>query len=111
MTYVIALPCVDLKDKTCIEECPVDCIYEGERMLYIHPGECIDCGACESVCRVQAIAYEEGQALRGRGEGRVRRVRFSRWRHRGCAGARPAVRAGPAATGARRGVTALVAVG
>ena len=47
MTYVIALPCVDLKDKACIEECPVDCIYEGERSLYIHPDECVDCGACE----------------------------------------------------------------
>ena len=35
MTYVIALPCVDVKDKACIDECPVDCIYEGERMLYI----------------------------------------------------------------------------
>ncbi len=59
MTYVIALPCVDLKDKACIEECPVDCIYEGERMLYIHPDECIDCGACEPVFTVEAIAYEE----------------------------------------------------
>ena len=38
MTYIIALPCVDLLDKTCIAQCPVDCIYEGERMLYIHPG-------------------------------------------------------------------------
>jgi len=52
MMYVITLPCVDLKDKTCIEECPVDCIYEGERMLYIHPDECIDCGACEPVTAV-----------------------------------------------------------
>jgi NAD-dependent dihydropyrimidine dehydrogenase PreA subunit len=59
MTYVIALPCVDLKDKTCIEECPVDCIYEGERMLYIHPDECVDCGACEPVCPVEAIFYED----------------------------------------------------
>jgi NAD-dependent dihydropyrimidine dehydrogenase PreA subunit len=59
MTYVIALPCVDLKDKTCVEECPVDCIYEGERMLYIHPDECIDCGACEPVCPMEAIAYED----------------------------------------------------
>ena len=59
MTYVIALPCVDLKDKTCIEECPVDCIYEGDRMLYIHPDECVDCGACEPVCPVEAIAYED----------------------------------------------------
>ena len=42
MTYVIALPCVDLLDKTCIDQCPVDCIYEGERMLYIHPDECVD---------------------------------------------------------------------
>jgi NAD-dependent dihydropyrimidine dehydrogenase PreA subunit len=37
MTYVIGRACVDLKDKSCIEECPVDCIYEGGRMLYIHP--------------------------------------------------------------------------
>ncbi|HVU73135.1 MAG TPA: ferredoxin [Mycobacteriales bacterium] len=59
MTYVIAEPCVDLKDKACIEECPVDCIYEGERMLYIHPDECVDCGACEPVCPVEAIYYED----------------------------------------------------
>ena len=59
MTYVIALPCVDLKDRACIEECPVDCIYEGERSLYIHPDECVDCGACEPVCPVEAIYYED----------------------------------------------------
>ena len=59
MMYVITLPCVDLKDKTCIEECPVDCIYEGERILYIHPDECVDCGACEPVCPVDAIYYED----------------------------------------------------
>ena len=57
MAYVIAAPCVDLLDKTCIEQCPVDCIYEGERMLYIHPGECVDCGACEPVCPVEAISF------------------------------------------------------
>ncbi len=55
MTYVIALPCVDLKDRACVDECPVDCIYEGDRMLYIHPDECVDCGACEPVCPVEAI--------------------------------------------------------
>jgi len=27
VTYVIAQPCIDVKDKSCIEECPVDCIY------------------------------------------------------------------------------------
>ncbi|MEV4443392.1 ferredoxin [Streptomyces sp. NPDC049577] len=59
MTYVIAEPCVDVKDKACIEECPVDCIYEGPRMLYIHPDECVDCGACEPVCPVEAIFYED----------------------------------------------------
>ena len=59
MTYVIAQPCVDLKDKACIEECPVDCIYEGRRSLYIHPDECVDCGACEPVCPVEAIYYED----------------------------------------------------
>jgi NAD-dependent dihydropyrimidine dehydrogenase PreA subunit len=59
VTYTIAEPCVDVKDKACIEECPVDCIYEGERMLYIHPDECVDCGACEPVCPVEAIYYED----------------------------------------------------
>ena len=59
MTYVIAEPCVDVLDKACIEECPVDCIYEGGRMLYIHPDECVDCGACEPVCPVEAIFYED----------------------------------------------------
>jgi NAD-dependent dihydropyrimidine dehydrogenase PreA subunit len=59
VTYIIAEPCVDLLDKACIEECPVDCIYEGNRMLYIHPDECVDCGACEPVCPVEAIFYED----------------------------------------------------
>jgi NAD-dependent dihydropyrimidine dehydrogenase PreA subunit len=59
VTYTIAEPCVDLKDKACIEECPVDCIYEGARMLFIHPDECVDCGACEPVCPVEAIYYED----------------------------------------------------
>ncbi len=55
MTYVITTSCVDVKDVSCIEECPVDCIYEGDRKLYIQPSECIDCGACEPVCPVDAI--------------------------------------------------------
>ena len=59
MTYVITEPCVDVKDKTCVDECPVDCIYEGERALYIQPDECVDCGACEPVCPVEAIFYED----------------------------------------------------
>jgi NAD-dependent dihydropyrimidine dehydrogenase PreA subunit len=49
MTYVLTEPC-DVKDKTCVDECPVDCIYKGERMFCIRPGECADCGACEPVC-------------------------------------------------------------
>ena len=59
MAYVIGQPCVDIKDRACVEECPVDCIYEGERMLYIQPDECVDCGACEPVCPVEAIYYED----------------------------------------------------
>lgn len=59
MTYIIAEPCVDIKDRACVDECPVDCIYEGPRMLYIHPEECVDCGACEPVCPVEAIFYED----------------------------------------------------
>ena len=59
MAYIIALPCVDVKDRACVDECPVDCIYEGDRTLYIHPDECVDCGACEPVCPVEAIYYED----------------------------------------------------
>ncbi|GAA4763574.1 ferredoxin family protein [Actinomycetospora chibensis] len=59
MTYVIGLPCVDVLDRACVDECPVDCIYEGARSLYIHPDECVDCGACEPVCPVEAIYYED----------------------------------------------------
>ncbi|OKJ13545.1 ferredoxin [Kitasatospora sp. CB01950] len=59
MTFVIAQPCVDVKDRACIDECPLDCIYEGPRMLYIQPEECTDCGACEPVCPVEAIWFED----------------------------------------------------
>ena len=55
MAYVIAEPCWTTKDKACVPACPVDCIYEGPKMLYIHPEECIDCGACVEPCPVQAI--------------------------------------------------------
>jgi NAD-dependent dihydropyrimidine dehydrogenase PreA subunit len=59
MTYVITVACVDVKDKACVEECPVDCIYEGNRSLYIQPDECVDCGACEPVCPTEAIFYQD----------------------------------------------------
>nr|WP_271213778.1 ferredoxin [Rhodococcus wratislaviensis]GLK41033.1 ferredoxin [Rhodococcus wratislaviensis] len=59
MPYVVAEPCVDVLDKACVAECPVDCIYEGARMMYIHPDECVDCGACEPVCPVAAIFFED----------------------------------------------------
>jgi NAD-dependent dihydropyrimidine dehydrogenase PreA subunit len=57
MTFVITSPCIDCKDGACIFACPVDCIYEGGRMMYIHPKICISCGACESVCPVEAIFH------------------------------------------------------
>lgn len=55
MPYVITEPCIGVKDKSCVTVCPVDCIYEGEDMLYINPDECIDCGLCEPECPVTAI--------------------------------------------------------
>ncbi|GAA3584968.1 ferredoxin family protein [Amycolatopsis ultiminotia] len=61
MPYVIGSSCIDTKDRACVEECPVDCIYEGDRKLYINPVECIDCGACEPACPMEAI-YPLGQA-------------------------------------------------
>jgi ferredoxin len=59
MAYVIVSPCIDVKDGACQTVCPVECIYEGGRMMYIHPDECINCGICLSVCPVQAIYDEE----------------------------------------------------
>ena len=57
MTYVIASACVDVMDQSCIEVCPVDCIFfeEGDRMCYIEPDVCTDCGVCEPACPVGAI--------------------------------------------------------
>ena len=59
MTYIIAEPCIDIKDKSCVDVCPVDCIHEFGRMLVIDPEECIDCGACEPECPVEAIFPED----------------------------------------------------
>jgi len=67
MTFTICQPCIDVKDQSCVEVCPVDCIhphdqeedFEEVEMLYIDPEECIDCGACEPVCPVEAIYPED----------------------------------------------------
>ena len=59
MTYVITSACIDVKDRSCIDVCPVDCIHETSRMLVIDPDECIDCGACEPECPVEAIYPED----------------------------------------------------
>ena len=55
MTYVVVESCIKCKYMDCVEVCPVDCFYEGENMLVIHPDECIDCGVCEPECPVEAI--------------------------------------------------------
>lgn len=55
MTYVVAEACIKCKYMDCVEVCPVDCFYEGDNMLVIHPDECIDCGVCEPECPAEAI--------------------------------------------------------
>src|ERR1700689_2862105 len=55
MTYIVNDNCIKCKYMDCVEVCPVDCFYEGENMLVIHPDECIDCGVCEPECPVEAI--------------------------------------------------------
>ena len=62
MAYVIAEPCIDVLDISCVSVCPVDCIHYDEgvdRKLFIDPNECIDCGACEPECPVNAIFPED----------------------------------------------------
>lgn len=59
MPHIICEPCIGTKDKSCVDVCPVECIYEADDQLYIHPDECIDCGACVPACPVSAIFPEE----------------------------------------------------
>jgi ferredoxin len=59
MTHVVAEPCFNCKYTDCVVVCPVECFYEGESMLYIHPEECIDCEACVPECPVEAIFHED----------------------------------------------------
>ncbi len=59
MTHVVAKPCHGCRYTDCVVVCPVECFYEGEQMLYIHPDECIDCEACVPECPVEAIFYED----------------------------------------------------
>ena len=55
MTFVVTDVCIMCKHTDCVEVCPVDCFYEGENTLVIHPDECIDCGVCEPECPIEAI--------------------------------------------------------
>lgn len=66
MTYLVVDACIKCKHTDCVEVCPVDCFYEGENTLVIHPDECIDCGVCEPECPVEAIVPDNqlaGQEL------------------------------------------------
>lgn len=58
MSYVIGPECIDVLDRSCVDVCPVDCIYVGDRKSYINGSECIDCGACEVECPVSAIVVD-----------------------------------------------------
>lgn len=64
MTFVVTDACIKCKYTDCVEVCPVDCFYEGENMLVIHPDECIDCGVCEPECPAEAIEPENEENLK-----------------------------------------------
>lgn len=59
MAFVVTEDCIKCKYTDCVEPCPVDCFYEGENFLVIHPDECIDCGLCEPECPINAIKPED----------------------------------------------------
>jgi ferredoxin len=63
MTYLVTDNCIKCKYMDCVEVCPVDCFYEGENMLVIHPDECIDCGVCEPECPAEAIVPDTESGL------------------------------------------------
>ena len=60
MPFIITEPCIGVKDATCLDVCPVDCIHstDADEMYYINPEECIDCAYCVAVCPVNAIFDE-----------------------------------------------------
>ena len=66
MVYVIGPACIDVLDRSCVDACPVDAIYTGQRKAYVHPEECIDCGACEPACPVDAVVWERDADEAGR---------------------------------------------
>ena len=88
MTYMIAEPCVDVKNQSCVDVCPVSCIYIGDeaadRILYINPDECIECGACEPECPVTAIFHDSAVPAEWAEYTRAERqvVQRRRWRPR-----------------------------
>ena len=61
MTHVITEPCINVKDKACVDVCPVDCIHgaDTDPQLYINPNDCIDCTLCVDACPVHAIFAED----------------------------------------------------
>ena len=63
MTFIVKDECIKCKLTDCVEVCPVDCFYEGENMLVIHPDECIDCGVCEPECPIDAITSDQDETL------------------------------------------------
>ena len=76
MTYIVNDKCIACKYTDCVEVCPVDCFYEGENTLVIHPDECIDCGVCEPECPADAIRPDTEQ-IRGNLAGHHREERSS----------------------------------
>ena len=68
MTYVVNDKCLMCKHTTCVSVCPVDCFYEGENMLVIHPDECIDCGVCEPECPIDAIKADTDESVKDMGK-------------------------------------------
>ena len=78
MAYIVTKPCIGTLDRSCVEVCPVDCFYWIKKkkynekygkehadgvsigMMVIHPDECINCGACETECPVEAIYEDSG---------------------------------------------------
>ncbi len=77
MTYIVKDECIKCKLTDCVEVCPVDCFYEGENMLVIHPDECIDCGVCEPECPIDAIVSDDDPTLKDKEKWSLLNKKFS----------------------------------
>ena len=74
MTFIVKDECIKCKLTDCVEVCPVDCFYEGENFLAIHPDECIDCGVCEPECPIEQLCLKKRKKIKKKNQKKRQKI-------------------------------------